>query len=149
MQNHEKKQKWKTVKTWDFMGHKINFFFGTLPFSPWAILATWLHVEAPQKTQRYELTTHFEQKFTMGSYGVRIWHALINWCGRKACEACSLLLHFFGLNVLKPQAIIQHITGSCVYKTCTVETSPDYNGNIPSRLWVPRLQTWRRIVATV
>jgi hypothetical protein len=26
----------------------INFF-DTLPFSPWAILASWLHLEAPQK----------------------------------------------------------------------------------------------------
>jgi hypothetical protein len=28
---------------------KTNFFFSTMPFSPWAILATWLHVGAPQK----------------------------------------------------------------------------------------------------
>jgi hypothetical protein len=25
--------------------------FGTLPFNPWAVLATWLHLEAPQKLQ--------------------------------------------------------------------------------------------------
>jgi hypothetical protein len=30
---------------------KTNFFFGPLPFSPWAILATWLHLGAPQKLQ--------------------------------------------------------------------------------------------------
>jgi hypothetical protein len=30
------------------MGKK-NFFLSTLPFSPWAIFATWLHVGAPQK----------------------------------------------------------------------------------------------------
>jgi hypothetical protein len=40
----------KKVKNQDFMG-KTNFFLSTLPFSPWAILATWLHVGAPQKMQ--------------------------------------------------------------------------------------------------
>jgi hypothetical protein len=30
---------------------KTNFFFGTLPFSPWTVLTTWLHLEAPQKLQ--------------------------------------------------------------------------------------------------
>jgi hypothetical protein len=32
----------------DSMG-KTNFIFSTLPFSPWAVLAKWLHVGAPQK----------------------------------------------------------------------------------------------------
>jgi hypothetical protein len=36
------------VKSQDSMG-KTNFFLSTLPFSTWAILATWLHVGAPQK----------------------------------------------------------------------------------------------------
>jgi hypothetical protein len=49
MQNHEQKEKVKKVKIQDSMG-KINFFFSTLPFSPWAVLATWLHVGAPHKT---------------------------------------------------------------------------------------------------
>jgi hypothetical protein len=40
------KKKWKKVKNQDFMG-KINFFLRTLPFSPWAVSATWLHVGAP------------------------------------------------------------------------------------------------------
>jgi hypothetical protein len=40
-----KKQKWKKVKNQDFMG-KTNYFLKTLPFSPWAVLATWLHVGA-------------------------------------------------------------------------------------------------------
>jgi hypothetical protein len=57
MQNCEKKKyiyiyilffKVKKVKNQDFIG-KTNFFFSTLSFSPWAILATWLHVGAPQK----------------------------------------------------------------------------------------------------
>jgi hypothetical protein len=43
MQNHEQKKK---VKNQDFMG-KTNYFLRTLPFSPWAVSATWLHVEAP------------------------------------------------------------------------------------------------------
>jgi hypothetical protein len=30
---------------------KTNFFLSTLPFSSWAVLATWLHVKAPQKIQ--------------------------------------------------------------------------------------------------
>jgi hypothetical protein len=36
------------MKTQDSMS-KTNFFFNTLPFSPWVVLATWLHVGAPQK----------------------------------------------------------------------------------------------------
>ena len=29
----------------------------TLPFSPWAILATWLHLETPQNYKKNELIT--------------------------------------------------------------------------------------------
>jgi hypothetical protein len=36
----------KRVKNQDSMG-KTNFFLRTLPFSPWAVSATWLHVGAP------------------------------------------------------------------------------------------------------
>jgi hypothetical protein len=46
MQKHEQKKKWKKVENQDFMG-KTNYFLGTLPFSPWAVSATWLHVGAP------------------------------------------------------------------------------------------------------
>jgi hypothetical protein len=38
----------KKVKIQDFMGKTI-YFFGTLPFSPWVVLATWLHLGASQK----------------------------------------------------------------------------------------------------
>jgi hypothetical protein len=38
----------KKVKNRDSMG-KTNFFLSTLPFSLWAVLATWLHVGALQK----------------------------------------------------------------------------------------------------
>jgi hypothetical protein len=38
----------KKVKNQDFIG-KTNFFFSTLSFSPWAALATWLHVGVPHK----------------------------------------------------------------------------------------------------
>jgi hypothetical protein len=49
MQNHEQKNKvQKKVKNQDFMG-KINYFLRTLPFNPWAVSATWLHVGAPYK----------------------------------------------------------------------------------------------------
>jgi hypothetical protein len=48
MQNHEQKEKVKKVKNQDSMD-KTNLFLSTLPFSPWAVFATWLHVEAPQK----------------------------------------------------------------------------------------------------
>jgi hypothetical protein len=47
MQNQEQKKKWKKVKNQDYMG-KTNFFLSILPFSPWAPLATWMHVRAPQ-----------------------------------------------------------------------------------------------------
>jgi hypothetical protein len=40
------KKKLKKVKIQDFMG-KTNYFLRTLPFSPWAVSATWLHVGAP------------------------------------------------------------------------------------------------------
>jgi hypothetical protein len=47
MQNHEQKKKSeKKVKNQDFMG-KTNYFLGTVPISPWAVSATWLHVGAP------------------------------------------------------------------------------------------------------
>jgi hypothetical protein len=36
----------KEVKIQDFMG-KTNYFLRTLPFSPWVVSATWLHVGAP------------------------------------------------------------------------------------------------------
>jgi hypothetical protein len=45
-----KTMKKKEVKTQDSMD-KTNFFFSTLPFSPWVVLVTWLHVGAPQKIQ--------------------------------------------------------------------------------------------------
>jgi hypothetical protein len=34
------------VKNQDFMGKTNLFFLKTLPFSPWAVSATWLHVGA-------------------------------------------------------------------------------------------------------
>jgi hypothetical protein len=46
MQNQEPKKSEKKVKNQDFMG-KTNYFLRTLPFSPWAVSATWLHVGAP------------------------------------------------------------------------------------------------------
>jgi hypothetical protein len=41
-----KKEKSKKEKNQDFMG-KTNYFLRTLPFSPGAVSATWLHVGAP------------------------------------------------------------------------------------------------------
>jgi hypothetical protein len=43
-----KKKKWKKVKNQDFMG-KTNYFLRTLPFSPWAVSATWLHVHSSKR----------------------------------------------------------------------------------------------------
>jgi hypothetical protein len=31
--------------------NKTNFFLSTLPFSPWAVSTTLLHIRAPQKIQ--------------------------------------------------------------------------------------------------
>jgi hypothetical protein len=42
IKNNEQKIIEKKVKIQDFMG-KTNFFLSTLPSSPWAISATWLH----------------------------------------------------------------------------------------------------------
>jgi hypothetical protein len=41
-------KKMKKVENQDSMG-KTNFFLSTMHFSPWAVLATWLHVGAPRK----------------------------------------------------------------------------------------------------
>jgi hypothetical protein len=41
-----KKKSEKKGKNQDFMV-KTNYFLSTLPFSPWAVLATWLNVGVP------------------------------------------------------------------------------------------------------
>jgi hypothetical protein len=46
MQNHEQSE--KQVKNQVYMGKTI-FFLSTMPFNPWVVLATCLHVGAPQK----------------------------------------------------------------------------------------------------
>jgi hypothetical protein len=46
MMSYRTMSKIKKVKNQDFMG-KTNYFLITLPFSPWAVSATWLHVGAP------------------------------------------------------------------------------------------------------
>ena len=88
MQNHEQKKNLKKVKNQDAMGKTI-FFLSTLPFSRWAILATWLYVGLFRKYKKNELKIHFEQNFTTCSYGVGIGCA---WYSRKAYEICSSLV---------------------------------------------------------
>jgi hypothetical protein len=51
---------------------KTNYVFGTLHFNPWGVLDTWLYIGLLKKYKKNELTTHFEQKFAIGSYGVEI-----------------------------------------------------------------------------
>jgi hypothetical protein len=72
MSKKESEKKWKAKILW-----AKQFFYSTLPFSPWAILATWLHVRATQKIQENKLNIHFEQNFTTGSYKVGIGQV---WC---------------------------------------------------------------------
>ena len=47
-------------KTQDFMD-KTNLFFWSLPISPWASFATWLHLDAPpkntEKINKYQLSS--------------------------------------------------------------------------------------------
>jgi hypothetical protein len=43
-----KKKEVKKSENQDSMS-KSNLFLSTLPCSPWAVFATWLHVGAPQK----------------------------------------------------------------------------------------------------
>jgi hypothetical protein len=57
-------QNLKKVKIQDYMD-KIGITFGTLSLSPWADLATWLHVGSPQKNIKNGFTTNFEQKFNI------------------------------------------------------------------------------------
>jgi hypothetical protein len=49
------------VKNQDFIS-KTNYFLSTLSFNPWAVLATWLHVGAPQKYRKNELNTRLLNK---------------------------------------------------------------------------------------
>jgi hypothetical protein len=42
----KKKKSEKKVKSQDIMD-KTNYFLSSLPFNPWAVSATWLHVGAP------------------------------------------------------------------------------------------------------
>jgi hypothetical protein len=62
-----KNQKLEKNENLRFYGQN-RIFFGTLDFSLREILSTWLHVGAPKKCRKNEFTTHFEQKFTMGSF---------------------------------------------------------------------------------
>ena len=56
----------KMSKIQDFMG-KRNLFFWSLPISPWASFATWLHLDAPpentEKINKYRLS-NFELVLT-------------------------------------------------------------------------------------
>jgi hypothetical protein len=65
-----KKKSEKKVKNQDYGQNKL--FLSTMSCTPWALSATWLHVEAPLKNWKSELNTHFQQKFATGSYGVGI-----------------------------------------------------------------------------
>ena len=60
------KRKLKMNKIQDLMG-KRNLFFWSLPISPWASFATWLHLEAPpentEKINKYRLS-NFELVLT-------------------------------------------------------------------------------------
>jgi hypothetical protein len=47
------------VKNQDFMG-KTNYFLRTLPFSPWAVSATWLHVSL-ENTRKMSLILVFNK----------------------------------------------------------------------------------------
>ena len=77
MQNHEqKKKKWKEVKNQDCMG-KTNYFLSTLPFSPWAVSATWLHVGAPQKIKEKWAKYLFWTKIRHGLIQSRNWACLV------------------------------------------------------------------------
>jgi hypothetical protein len=48
MQYHERKKQVKKSEKTRFYGQN-KLFFSAMPLSPLAILATWLHVGAPQK----------------------------------------------------------------------------------------------------
>jgi hypothetical protein len=58
---------------------KTNFILSTLPFNPWAVSATRLHVEAELliKYKKNEVSTYFEQNITMNSYGTGIGWACV------------------------------------------------------------------------
>jgi hypothetical protein len=62
----------------------------TLPFSPWAVSTTWLHVGVPQKIQEKLTQYPFSTKIHHGSYGVGIGRA---WYSRKYIVHSSKFLY--------------------------------------------------------
>jgi hypothetical protein len=78
MQNYEENKKVKKVKNQDFMG-KSNYFLRTLPFSPWAILATW----------KMSLILVFNKNSPQGHMESEIGRV---WYSQKACEICTSLI---------------------------------------------------------
>jgi hypothetical protein len=62
-----KKQNWKKWKPKNLWTKQTSFFCN-LPFSPCAILATWLHAEAPQK---------IHEKWTYNPFWAKIHYGLI------------------------------------------------------------------------
>jgi hypothetical protein len=77
---------------------KLNFFFGTLPFNPWAILTTWLHVGALKKYKKNEFTTHFERLLHDNYEKVKIIILIFYKCNKHAvlykCNYNSLVKSF-------------------------------------------------------
>jgi hypothetical protein len=51
MENDDHKEKVDKSEKPSFCGQNQKYFLSTLPFSPSAVSATWLHVGAPQKIQ--------------------------------------------------------------------------------------------------
>jgi hypothetical protein len=81
----------KQVKNQDSIS-KTNFFFSTQTFSPWAVLATWLHVVAPQKYKKMNLKhvinktspwAHMELEFDVLGVAKKLVKYVVNLSKRK------------------------------------------------------------------
>jgi hypothetical protein len=66
--------------------------FGTMPFSPWAILAKWLRLEAPQNIQEKWMYYPFQTKIPSCSNKIAIGHVwFVGKLVKNAIPHCKII----------------------------------------------------------
>ena len=101
----------KKVKNQDSMG-KTNFFLSTQSFSPWVVLATWLHVGAPHKYKKKMNLIHVLNKTSPRAHteleldvlGVpgKLVNYVVHLSKRKKIEKHIFFLYISFLNINRP-----------------------------------------------
>jgi hypothetical protein len=91
----ESRAKTKIEKKWklEILWTKQACFFGTMPFNPWAVLATWLHVGTPKKNigrmnlqpvlNKNSPGAHMELKFDMFGVAKKLVKYVVHLSKRK------------------------------------------------------------------